>query len=501
MSETRTYRGGSLEELLPRIRAELGDDAVVVRQREGLTGGVAGFFQKRTVEIEARRGQSSLGVEWFAGDPEEDAIVTPSPRFTSLPPEEPVPVAAPAPEATAAPAPAPPPVAVTPPPPVDPAPNSPFAAYLSAAAVPDPAPSPADNGVPEGVPAALAGDAFPNAEELMRDALAAHRPPPPPPPTEPIVTSPQVDAIPVPEPEPVAVEPEPEPEPVAVEPEPEPVAAAAPAWEPPTPAPPPVAPAPTAVVASVARPQAARHLVTTLKSRGLDPSLAATIVDDALLHRLPLEPVATLPGAVASQLAARIPVTTLSGPGPRTVVLAGAAGSGAPRLVAGIAGAYATRTTLDVACVSLRTPDGGRALAAALAPLGVPVHTAMDGADAATHVRLLGHDALVLVDTAPVTPDDVGRLASDLGELGPHELHLALGPGGGPSASALMQILRPSRLALGDPSDPLHLGAVLQAAIDAACPITFVASTAAAGRPDLAVHPADAAALARALTG
>ena len=84
MSETRTYRGGSLEELLPRIRAELGDDAVVVRQREGLTGGVAGFFQKRTVEIEARRGDSSVGVEWFAGDPEEEAVVTPSPRFTTV---------------------------------------------------------------------------------------------------------------------------------------------------------------------------------------------------------------------------------------------------------------------------------------------------------------------------------------------------------------------------------------------------------------------------------
>jgi hypothetical protein len=498
MSETRTYRGGSLEELLPRIRAELGDDAVVVRQREGLTGGVAGFFQKRTVEIEARRGQSSLGVEWFAGDPEEDAIVTPSPRFTSLPAEEQVPVPVHAPEAAAAPppAPAPPPVAAPPPPAADPPPNSPFAAYLNAAGVPDPAPSPADNGVPEGVPAALAGDAFPNAEELMRDALAAHRAPaPPPPPAEPIVTSPQVDAIPVPEPEPIAVEPQPEPEP-----EPEPVAAA-PAWEPPTPTPPAAPAAAPVPAAAVTRPQAARHLITTLTSRGLEPSLAATVVDDALLHRLPLEPVATLPGAVASQLAARIPVATLSGPGPRTVVLAGAAGSGAPRLVAGIAGAYATRTTLDVACVALRTPDGGRALAAALAPLGVPVHAATDGADAATHVRLLGHDALVLVDTAPVTPDDAGRLASDLGALGPHELHLALGPGGGPSASALVQILRPHRLALGDPSDPLHLGAVLQAAIDAACPITFVASTAAAGRPDLAVHPADAAALARALTG
>src|SRR3712207_7210392 len=43
----------SLEELLPKVRAELGPDAVIVRQREGLTGGVGGFFQKRLVEIEA----------------------------------------------------------------------------------------------------------------------------------------------------------------------------------------------------------------------------------------------------------------------------------------------------------------------------------------------------------------------------------------------------------------------------------------------------------------
>jgi flagellar biosynthesis GTPase FlhF len=50
---TKTYRGRSLEELLPKVRAELGPDAVIVRQREGLTGGVGGFFQKRLVEIEA----------------------------------------------------------------------------------------------------------------------------------------------------------------------------------------------------------------------------------------------------------------------------------------------------------------------------------------------------------------------------------------------------------------------------------------------------------------
>jgi hypothetical protein len=168
--------------------------------------------------------------------------------------------------------------------------------------------------------------------------------------------------------------------------------------------------------------------------------------------------------------------------------------------VAGIAGAYASRTTVEVACIALRTPDGGRALAEALAPLGVPVHAAADGAEAATHAGLVGRDALILVDTPPETADDADRLARDLRALGRHELHLALGPGGGPCAAGVVRALGRERRAVGDPSDPLHLGAALQAAIDADCPLTFVASTAAAGRPDLAVHPADAAALARMLT-
>ena len=53
MPETKTYRGATLEELLPTIRAELGPDAVITRQREGLVGGVGGFFQKKCVEVEA----------------------------------------------------------------------------------------------------------------------------------------------------------------------------------------------------------------------------------------------------------------------------------------------------------------------------------------------------------------------------------------------------------------------------------------------------------------
>jgi flagellar biosynthesis protein FlhF len=54
--QSRTYRGKTLEEILPRIRAELGPDAVITRQREGLTGGIGGFFQKQFIEVEAHAG-------------------------------------------------------------------------------------------------------------------------------------------------------------------------------------------------------------------------------------------------------------------------------------------------------------------------------------------------------------------------------------------------------------------------------------------------------------
>jgi flagellar biosynthesis GTPase FlhF len=52
--ETKTFRGRGLEEVLPQVRDELGPDAIVLRRREGLAGGVAGFFQRSYVEVEAR---------------------------------------------------------------------------------------------------------------------------------------------------------------------------------------------------------------------------------------------------------------------------------------------------------------------------------------------------------------------------------------------------------------------------------------------------------------
>src|SRR3954465_11739013 len=53
-TDTKRYRGRTLEEVLPKIKAGLGPAADIVRQRSGLTGGVGGFFQRQCVEIDAK---------------------------------------------------------------------------------------------------------------------------------------------------------------------------------------------------------------------------------------------------------------------------------------------------------------------------------------------------------------------------------------------------------------------------------------------------------------
>src|SRR3954470_1989238 len=53
----RTFRGRSLEEVLPRVREELGADAIVLRRRQGRPGGGGGFCQRPCVESGAPRPQ------------------------------------------------------------------------------------------------------------------------------------------------------------------------------------------------------------------------------------------------------------------------------------------------------------------------------------------------------------------------------------------------------------------------------------------------------------
>ncbi len=100
----RIYRGRSVDELVPKIVAELGEDAVVIRHHRGLTGGFAGFFQRPFVEIEARRG--APGIDLYDEDdaapvlPEEappapradleDSLAPPAPAAAAEEWEEPM---------------------------------------------------------------------------------------------------------------------------------------------------------------------------------------------------------------------------------------------------------------------------------------------------------------------------------------------------------------------------------------------------------------------------
>src|SRR3954470_20768498 len=89
-SETKTFRGSSLEEVLPKIKADLGPDAEIVRQREGLTGGVGGFFQRACIEVDARAPESieetpRASVRRFDAYDDEPAMPEPLPSFEPEP--------------------------------------------------------------------------------------------------------------------------------------------------------------------------------------------------------------------------------------------------------------------------------------------------------------------------------------------------------------------------------------------------------------------------------
>lgn len=93
--QVKTYRGATLEELLPKIREELGAEAVIVRRREGLVGGFAGFFQKRCVEVDARAGGPRIDVYDDGGEaPVEEAIPHFEPSTPTDPPLHPALLAA-----------------------------------------------------------------------------------------------------------------------------------------------------------------------------------------------------------------------------------------------------------------------------------------------------------------------------------------------------------------------------------------------------------------------
>jgi flagellar biosynthesis GTPase FlhF len=80
-SGVRTYRGRKLEDLIPQIRAELGPEAIILRQRDGLMGGVGGFFAQKCVEVDAAPAPQ---VDLYDEEPEEVAEVTVPPAVPEV---------------------------------------------------------------------------------------------------------------------------------------------------------------------------------------------------------------------------------------------------------------------------------------------------------------------------------------------------------------------------------------------------------------------------------
>jgi hypothetical protein len=475
-----------LEELLPKVRAELGPDAVIVRQREGLTGGVGGFFQKRLVEIEAAPPDEANGASPGGIDVRDDSPAAPDflDQLT---------------RAQAA------------------------AEGFVAEGGRDGFVTEGGRGgfvaeggrggfVAEGGPAGFVADrppAFPEADDFIPldlpevvedDAWSGWRDPVPTPAVVPFVSE-QVDAL------PAADVPGTEDErawhrninvPGTV---PGTTGGTVPGTTGGTvPGTEVVAGAPRAPLPS-RWPAEASSLRDALVARGVEAELADEVVEETVTHLVPLRGGAKLKPLVVSALARRIPVAPLGGLAGRVVAFVGPGGSGKTHCAARLAGAYAAADRMPVACVSLAPRDAGAELALQLAPSGVPLHTAAGGAQAADRVAPLRDRALVLVDTPGVSPRDkadLRALSAELRALGADDVLLTIPAT--TSAGAAREMLDAGRrvgataVVLTHADETTHLGPAVGATMQSGLPFAYVGHAGA-------LRPAAAEELAGALVG
>jgi flagellar biosynthesis protein FlhF len=501
--DTFTYRGRSLEELVPRIRQELGDDAVIVSRRETSSGGVGGFFAKREIEVEVRPGETGPIAPVAPATPDvaaafaaqlaqaherqQQARPVTSPEVDALPGATNVtvddlfPPAAPqsgglASLFNAGLPPAAPEAAPVP----------------DAAPVPEPAPEPARPAHAEIIEDDEDDEDYDDGEWIDDDG-------------EDDELAPAAKISPVEQPTGMfdylgggEQEQELAPEPMA--PEPEPVAPIVPEPEPePEPAPAAIVPAPAPVSGL---PPAALVAAERLVARGLRASLAEAIAHEAIAGLAPLLPGADPKELVTDALARRIPMHPLrSGPG--VIGFVGPGGAGKTRCVARLAAAHARHGTMPVSVIALRSPDGGAELRRLLAPYGVALHAVESGAEGAARVAGLRGDGLVLVDTPGVSPRSTGELRSlgaELDALAPDELHLAVPATIGPAAAQELvggvRELGVGALVLTHTDETEMIGTVIGLAIDSGLPLSYLARGQAV---EAGLRPASATDLAREL--
>jgi flagellar biosynthesis GTPase FlhF len=239
---------------------------------------------------------------------------------------------------------------------------------------------------------------------------------------------------------------------------------------------------PSAPARRSTRPASADRIEETLCGSGLSPRLARAIVDETVAHLLPFGFPSELKTMVRQELARRIPTqATWSGVG-RRIGFVGSGGSGKTLAVARLAAAYAEGGDQPVSVFSLRPRDGGDELRDLLDRFDVPVHV-VDGPDPArARMRQMPDEAIVVVDTPAVRPQDeraVAALADELKKM-LYEIHLTL-PATVSTASAreLVADLAPlgiSRICLTHLDETSHIGGAVEVAIRAGKPFSYVGS-------------------------
>jgi flagellar biosynthesis protein FlhF len=428
--EVRVFRGRSLEEVLPQIREELGADAIITRQREGLQGGIAGFFQKQFVEVEARAGTPRVQA---TGGRRRAPVLDIYDDDDSMAPPPALPIEGD--EATSEGLSSPAIQAML-------EQAAPFADYLSAA----------DRAQRE---TSAEHEVEPDVEAAL-DSLARARG----------VEDPGGEASSEAEEQATA-----EPRPVE---EPADQAAASTHLEP--------VRRPSAPARRSARPASADKIEETLCASGLSPRLARAIVDETVAHLLPFGFPSELKTMVRQELARRIPTqATWSGIG-RRIGFVGSGGSGKTLAVARLAAAYAEGGDAPVSVFSLRPRDGGDELRDLLDRFDVAIHVVDGPEPARARMRQMPEDAIVVVDTPAVRVQDersVADLADELKKM-LYEIHLTL-PATVSTASAreLVADLAPlgiSRICLTHLDETSHIGGAVEVAVRAGKPFSYVGS-------------------------
>jgi flagellar biosynthesis protein FlhF len=420
---TRTYRGRTVEELIPRIQDELGADAIIVRRREGLTGGIVGFFQRPFIELEAMEG----GVRFDAYDEEQAVAPPPAPRAAERP--------------------------------STPAPRRPAATPREW--------QPRTASLPSSEPLRRRPDGEHATEDVTEHLAALARAVPP-----------QRRAH-----EPAGATNR---TPSFLELKPEDLAAASfssvlneaestTVAESTTPAEPAVPRAQQQVgspraASPVARGRVREAVRAKLLGLGVSEPFADELIDGAAIHGLALAPRAGLAQAVQHALSQRIPVAPPLPAAGAAIVLVGPGGAGKTSCCAALLNAYRKSALLPASCATLLRGSERGDLQMILSP-HVTSPIAIDTARAVRTLRKSRGAGLLVIDTPPLSAGDrtgIRKLAGLLGALEPERVVIALPATlSAVAAAQLLGALRPlgaGALAITHADETDQIGVAVEAA-------------------------------------